>query len=44
MVLNQGQIVEFSQPKMLLQKEDGYFKRMVDDSADRDELYALAMA
>ncbi|KAJ3568574.1 hypothetical protein NP233_g5623 [Leucocoprinus birnbaumii] len=42
MVLKEGQIVEFDRPKTLLQKEQGYFREMVDNSGDRNELYALA--
>lgn len=42
MVMSEGQIVEFDQPKTLLQKECGYLKEMVDSSGDKDELYALA--
>lgn len=42
MVLNEGRIVEFDRPKVLLEKENGYLRGMVDISADKDELYALA--
>ncbi|KXN88203.1 ATP-binding cassette transporter abc4 [Leucoagaricus sp. SymC.cos] len=44
MVLSDGRIVEFDRPKTLLEIEGGYLKGMVDNSADKDELYILAGA
>ncbi|KAJ4482242.1 P-loop containing nucleoside triphosphate hydrolase protein, partial [Lentinula aciculospora] len=41
MVLDDGRIVEFDSPRKLLQKEGGMFRRLVDESADRDKLYAV---
>lgn len=32
LVLDDGHIVEFDSPSVLLQKEDGHFKSMVDKS------------
>ena len=42
MVLEAGNIVEFDSPAALLRKESGSFKSLVDESGDRDALYALA--
>ncbi|KAH7319538.1 P-loop containing nucleoside triphosphate hydrolase protein [Rhizoctonia solani] len=42
MVLEAGKIVEFDSPITLLQKEHGIFKALVDESGDRDKLYAMA--
>ncbi|CEL51761.1 ATP-binding cassette transporter abc4 OS=Schizosaccharomyces pombe (strain 972 / ATCC 24843) GN=abc4 PE=3 SV=1 [Rhizoctonia solani AG-1 IB] len=42
MVLEAGKIVEFDSPAALLQKESGVFKSLVDESGDRDALYAMA--
>ena len=42
MVLEAGKIVEFDSPAVLLQKEKGAFKSLVDESGDRDALYAMA--
>ncbi|KAI0322566.1 hypothetical protein OF83DRAFT_1161116 [Amylostereum chailletii] len=42
MVLDAGNIVEFDAPKVLLKKEDGILRVMVDGSADRHALYAMA--
>ncbi|CAE6473454.1 unnamed protein product [Rhizoctonia solani] len=41
MVLESGRIVEFDSPVVLLQKENGSFKSLVDESGDRDKLYAI---
>ncbi|KAE9403967.1 P-loop containing nucleoside triphosphate hydrolase protein [Gymnopus androsaceus JB14] len=41
MVLDEGRIVEFDSPKSLLEKEGGMFRALVDESADRAQLYAL---
>ncbi|CAE6479744.1 unnamed protein product [Rhizoctonia solani] len=42
MVLEAGRIVEFDSPAALLRKESGAFKSLVDESGDRDALYAMA--
>lgn len=42
MVLEAGKIIEFDSPAALLQKEKGAFKSLVDESGDRDALYAMA--
>ena len=42
MVLDAGRIVEFDAPRVLLAKSDGYFKALVEQSGDRDALYAVA--
>ena len=42
MVLDAGRIVEFDAPSVLLQKEGGFLKSLVDQSGDRDTLYAMA--
>jgi len=42
MVLDAGRIVEFDKPSELLKKENGRFRSLVDESGDRDNLYALA--
>jgi hypothetical protein len=34
--------VEFASPQELLRKEGSFFKAMVDQSADREILYAMA--
>ncbi|KAF8068839.1 P-loop containing nucleoside triphosphate hydrolase protein [Lyophyllum atratum] len=44
MVLDAGNIVEFDHPRVLLQKEDGYLRALVDESGDRETLYAAAGA
>jgi ABC-type multidrug transport system fused ATPase/permease subunit len=41
MVLDAGKLVEFDSPKNLLKKES-LFKSLVDESADKDILYAMA--
>ncbi|CAE7138909.1 unnamed protein product [Rhizoctonia solani] len=41
MVLEAGRIVEFDSPIALLQKENGAFKSLVNESGDRDRLYAI---
>jgi ABC-type transport system involved in cytochrome bd biosynthesis fused ATPase/permease subunit len=41
MVLDAGRLVEFDSPKELL-KRDGLFRALVDESADKDALYAMA--
>lgn len=42
MVLDAGRIVEFASPMELLQKSSGLLRSLVDESADRDVLYAMA--
>ncbi|KAI0068087.1 hypothetical protein BV25DRAFT_1834393 [Artomyces pyxidatus] len=42
MVLDAGKIVEFDTPSELLKKEDGRLRSLVDESGDRDALYAMA--
>ncbi|KAF8610181.1 P-loop containing nucleoside triphosphate hydrolase protein [Ceratobasidium sp. AG-I] len=42
MVLEAGEIIEFDSPAALLQKENGAFKSLVDESGDKDVLYAMA--
>ncbi|OCB86631.1 P-loop containing nucleoside triphosphate hydrolase protein [Sanghuangporus baumii] len=41
MVLDAGELVEFGSPKMLLGKEGGYFRSLIDESDDRDLLRNL---
>jgi ABC-type multidrug transport system fused ATPase/permease subunit len=40
MVLDAGQMVEFAAPTELLQKEGGLLCALVDESADKDKLWA----
>ena len=42
MVLDAGRIVEYDSPKTLLEKEGGFLKSLVDESGDKDALYAMA--
>ena len=42
MVLDAGRLLEFDTPQALLEKPYGLFRAMVDQSADKDELYAIA--
>lgn len=41
MVLDAGRLVEFDTPQALLQK-DGLLRALVDESADKDILHAMA--
>lgn len=41
MVLDAGRIVEFGKPSELLKIEGGKLKSLVDESGDRDALYAV---
>ncbi|KAI0068098.1 P-loop containing nucleoside triphosphate hydrolase protein [Artomyces pyxidatus] len=41
MVLDAGRIVEFDKPSELLKKEGGQFRSLVDESGDKDALYAM---
>jgi ABC-type multidrug transport system fused ATPase/permease subunit len=42
MVLNAGRIVEFDEPSVLLSKETGFLRALVDESGDRENLQAMA--
>jgi ABC-type multidrug transport system fused ATPase/permease subunit len=42
MVLDAGKLVEFDSPKNLLQQEDGFLRALVEESADKETLYAMA--
>ncbi|KIP05212.1 hypothetical protein PHLGIDRAFT_534838 [Phlebiopsis gigantea 11061_1 CR5-6] len=42
LVLDAGRLVEFDTPKALLKKEGSLLRALVDESADRDALYAMA--
>ncbi|CAA7266127.1 unnamed protein product [Cyclocybe aegerita] len=42
MVLDKGHIIEFDSPEALLEKENGLFKSLVDNSGDKDNLRNLA--
>ncbi|KAF9786031.1 hypothetical protein BJ322DRAFT_1057551 [Thelephora terrestris] len=42
MVLDAGKIVEFGKPSELLEVEGGKLKSLVDESGDKDALYAMA--
>jgi ABC-type multidrug transport system fused ATPase/permease subunit len=42
MVLDAGRMVEFDSPIDLLKKHGGHFKSLVDESGDREILYAMA--
>ncbi|THV04763.1 P-loop containing nucleoside triphosphate hydrolase protein [Dendrothele bispora CBS 962.96] len=42
MVLDAGSIVEFDTPKELLRVEQGKLRSLVDESADKEHLYAMA--
>ncbi|KAJ7625289.1 P-loop containing nucleoside triphosphate hydrolase protein [Mycena polygramma] len=44
MVLDAGRIVEFDSPKELLKIKDGKLRALVEESGDRDGLYAMAGA
>jgi ABC-type multidrug transport system fused ATPase/permease subunit len=42
MVLDAGKIVEFDAPAALLKNDSGLLRALVEESADREELYAMA--
>ncbi|KAJ7246793.1 hypothetical protein B0H12DRAFT_753891 [Mycena haematopus] len=42
MVLDEGRIVEFDAPKELLKNPKGKLRALVDESGDKDNLYAMA--
>lgn len=44
MVLDAGRLVEFDTPRALLEKKDGLLYTLVDQSADREILYAAAFS
>ncbi|KAM5539757.1 hypothetical protein V8D89_006570 [Ganoderma adspersum] len=44
MVLDAGRIVEFGTPSELLRNEKGFLRALVDESGDKDNLYAMAAA
>ncbi|KAI0717852.1 P-loop containing nucleoside triphosphate hydrolase protein [Cerioporus squamosus] len=44
MVLDAGRIVEFGKPNELLKNEKGLLRALVDESGDREKLYAMANA
>ncbi|KAJ6479017.1 P-loop containing nucleoside triphosphate hydrolase protein, partial [Mycena sanguinolenta] len=44
MVLDPGRLVEFDSPKELLKTKDGKLRALVEESDDRDALYAMAGA
>ncbi|KAJ7837802.1 hypothetical protein B0H14DRAFT_2449202 [Mycena olivaceomarginata] len=44
MVLDAGRIVEFDRPKVLLKKEHGMLRALVNESGDKDALYKMAEA
>ncbi|KAF7368478.1 Multidrug resistance-associated ABC transporter protein [Mycena venus] len=44
MVLDAGRIVEFDSPRELLKIKDGRLRALVDESGDRETLYAMAGA
>ncbi|KIY46182.1 P-loop containing nucleoside triphosphate hydrolase protein [Fistulina hepatica ATCC 64428] len=41
MVLDAGEIVEYDSPRTLLKLEDGHFRALVDESGDKEHLYAI---
>ncbi|KAL1740785.1 P-loop containing nucleoside triphosphate hydrolase protein [Schizophyllum fasciatum] len=44
MVLDAGRLVEFASPRELLEHRGGILRSLVDESGDRDKLYAMAKA
>ncbi|TFK76754.1 P-loop containing nucleoside triphosphate hydrolase protein [Pluteus cervinus] len=42
LVLDAGRLVEFDTPKNLLAKDNGTFRALVDESSDKEALYAMA--
>ena len=42
MVLDAGRIVEFGKPNELLKIENGMLKALVDESGEKEHLYAMA--
>jgi hypothetical protein len=41
MVLDGGKLVEYDSPKNLLGQEGSFFRALVDESGDREALYAV---
>jgi ABC-type multidrug transport system fused ATPase/permease subunit len=41
-VLDAGKLCEYDSPRNLLQKKDGFFKSLVDQSGEKEELYRMA--
>lgn len=44
MVLDAGRLVEFDTPRALLQQKDGLLRSLVEESVDKEALYAMAEA
>lgn len=42
MVLDAGRLVEFDSPQVLLEKEDSLLRALVNESADKETLFAMA--
>lgn len=42
MVLDSGRLAEYDTPKALLAKEGSLLRALVDESADKEALYAMA--
>jgi ABC-type multidrug transport system fused ATPase/permease subunit len=42
MVLDAGKVIEFDSPSELLKQENGLLRALVDESADKEQLYAMA--
>jgi hypothetical protein len=42
MVLDGGKLVEYDSLKNLLEQEGSFFQALVDESGDREALYAMA--
>lgn len=41
MVLDSGKLVEFDTPKALIKRNDGLLRALVDESSDKETLYAM---
>ena len=44
MVLDAGRMVEFDTPRVLLEKKDGLLLALVNESHDKEALYAAAFS
>ena len=42
MVLDEGCMVEFDRPSILMQNENSFLRALVEESADKEILYAMA--
>lgn len=42
MVLDAGNLVEYDSPKVLLQQDGSLLRALVEESADKEALYAMA--